>query len=124
VEMADLSSCAMCVLAFLTTESLAAAATAVNNSDLDDCLRQDLPQGFTEWNSAAYRQRGCLVINWNILSQTVSVYLQHLLFSICRFCAFLPVNSFSVFLHSSPSQFCSGSPSCNIHALILSYLNI
>jgi len=65
----------MCVLAFLMTESLAAATnrTSTVSVDLDDCLRQDLPLDFDEWNYEAYRQHGCIVINWNVLSQTVSI---------------------------------------------------
>jgi len=75
--MTYLCSCAMCVLAFLTTESLVVAAAATQtttvNADEKDCLHQDLQHGYIEWNSEAYRRHGCVVINWNMLSQTVSV---------------------------------------------------
>ena len=73
--MADLCSGVMCALAFLTMKSFALTTTKTTSvgADLDACLRQDLHPGITEWNSEAYGQHGCVVINWNVLSQTVSV---------------------------------------------------
>jgi len=75
VAMADLCSCVMCVLAFLTMKQLAVTTSKTTSvvADLNACLRQDLQPGFTEWNPEAYRQHGCVVIDWNVSSQTVSV---------------------------------------------------
>ena len=57
-SMATVSSCAMCLMAFLTT------TTSLRfSAQLDHCLRQRLP---SEWNSEQYRQRGCVVIHWNV----------------------------------------------------------
>jgi len=77
-------SCATFVLVLLMTASLVtsastAAAAAADDDDDDDeadagCLIHQDQRDFIEWNSAAYRQHGCVVINWKLPPpQTVSV---------------------------------------------------
>lgn len=64
-------SCGTCVLALLMTTWLTTTTTCVRlSAQLDLCLPQNLTNDFTEWNSEQYRQRGCVVINWNVPPQT------------------------------------------------------
>jgi len=51
--------------------SLLLMSTSYSADVTDECLHQDVPDSFNEWNSDEYRQHGCVVINWNLGPQTV-----------------------------------------------------
>jgi len=53
-------------------------STSYSADVTDECLHQDVPDSFNEWNSDEYRQQGCVVINWNLGPQTVRCHLMYL----------------------------------------------
>jgi len=69
--MAGACRCALCVLVVMMTDWSATTTTTTSVGDLTQhCLREQLPHDLVEWDPELYRQRGCVVVSWNVPPRT------------------------------------------------------